>query len=100
MQKQKAQLKGNGQLAKDKQFIAWREKQAAEHAASGGSETFLQPTAAYSVAKITPQQLYIAQEQRSKMGAHGRVVASGGRDLMVGGRAVAQWTKGARHSMA
>ena len=95
--KEAAALKHNAAPMKEKQYNKWRGQQKQEHQKTG-SDTLLQPTKTYDMNKITPVQLYVQQEQRSKQGAHSRQVPSGGYDLRNVGRSTPAWTKGTRMS--
>ena len=93
----------NGSIKKEEQYKEWKVKQLEVYAAltERGVETLHEPTQAHTRNKITPQQLYCQQEQRSKAGAHTQRVGYGGYDLSRGGsglsRGVPQWAQGVRH---
>ena len=93
----------DGSIRREEQYKEWRERQQEVYAAleERGVDTLLAPTAAHERGKITPQQLYCQQEQRSKAGAHAQRVGFGGYDLSRGAsglsRAVPQWAQGVRH---
>lgn len=91
--KEKAKVRNNGAIGREKNFAEWKEKRQEELA--GAEPMILRPTVTYEKSKITPQQLHVQQERRSKAGAHSRAVASGGYDLNRGGRSVPSWTQGA-----
>ena len=100
--KMEAEMKRNGNIAKEKQFEKWKIKEAKRL-----EEITTEVTAATTASnrsKITPHQLYVQQERRSKAGAHSQGVAFGGYDLgkpggSVGVRAQPAWTQGVRHHM-
>lgn len=103
-----AEAKRNAQIAKEKNFEKWREKEVKRLASEerGKGVTANRSTSASHRSRITAQQLYMQQEKRSKAGAHAQKVGFGAYDLSrpsggggTGGmaRAVPQWTQGARH---